>query len=102
MPSVLSVFVSSVQHDDAAVREAVRRAKLRSRRFHYLRPRLETLVASDPGTSERELQACLGHLQPRTMERYRHYRPQKRAARHIVRIFKREIKDAVPDRAAMA
>jgi integrase len=56
-------------------------------RFHDLRHTFATLVASDPETSERELQAWLGHSDLRTMDRYRHYRPQKNAAQRIGRIF---------------
>ena len=36
------------------------------------------------------------------MERYRHYRPQKTAARRIGRIFQSEIENAVPDRTVVA
>ena len=57
---------------------------------YQLRHTFATLVASDPETSERELQAWLGHADLRTMERYRHYRPQKTAAQRIGRIFAAE------------
>jgi integrase len=68
-------------------RDAQTTAKVPPIRFHDLRHTFATLVASDPETSERELQAWLGHADLRTMERYRHYRPQKTAARRIGRIF---------------
>jgi integrase len=68
-------------------RDAQNAAKLPPIRFHDLRHTFATLVASDPETSERELQAWLGHSDLRTMERYRHYRPQKTAAQRIGRIF---------------
>ena len=68
-------------------RAAQTAAKLPAIRFHDLRHTFATLVASDPETSERELQAWLGHADLRTMERYRHYRPQKTAAERIGRIF---------------
>ena len=55
--------------------------------FHDFRHTFATLVASDPETNERELQAWLGHADLRTMERDRHYRPQKTAAQRIGRIF---------------
>ena len=71
------------------------------RRHNYdLRHTFATLVASDPDTSERELQAWLGHADLRTMERYRHYRPQKTAAQRIGRIFVGE--DAAPRKAEEA
>jgi integrase len=68
-------------------RAAQKAAGLPELRFHDLRHTFATLVASDPETSERELQAWLGHADLRTMERYRHYRPQKTAAQRIGRIF---------------
>jgi integrase len=69
-------------------------AKLPKIRFHDLRHTFATLVASDPETSERELQAWLGHSDLRTMDRYRHYRPQKNAAQRIGRIFTTEGPDS--------
>ncbi len=71
-------------------RDTQRKTKLPPIRFHDLRHTFATLVASDPDTSERELQAWLGHADLRTMERYRHYRPQKTAAQRIGRIFASE------------
>lgn len=76
-------------------RDAQSTAKLPPIRFHDLRHTFATLVASDPETSERELQAWLGHADLRTMERYRHYRPEKTAAERIGRIFASEQADAV-------
>jgi integrase len=75
-------------------RDAQTAAKLPKIRFHDLRHTFATLVASDPETSERELQAWLGHADLRTMERYRHYRPQKTAAQRIGRIFAADQPDA--------
>lgn len=75
-------------------RGAQKAAKLPPIRFHDLRHTFATLVASDPETSERELQAWLGHADLRTMERYRHYRPQKTAAQRIGRIFAAKQPDA--------
>jgi integrase len=82
-------------------RDAQKKAKLPTIRFHDLRHTFATLVASDPETSERELQAWLGHADLRTMERYRHYRPQKTAAQRIGRIFSAE-PSATEPRAALA
>lgn len=81
-------------------RTAQKSANLPPLRFHDLRHTFATLVASDPETSERELQAWLGHADLRTMERYRHYRPQKTAAQRIGRIFRSETE--IPDRPRVA
>jgi integrase len=78
-------------------RDAQTAAKLPPIRFHDLRHTFATLIASDPETSERELQAWLGHADLRTMERYRHYRPQKTAAERIGRIFVPDQAEAMSD-----
>jgi integrase len=82
-------------------RDAQTTAKLPPIRFHDLRHTFATLIASDPETSERELQAWLGHADLRTMERYRHYRPQKTAAERIGRIFVPDQAETISDAARL-
>jgi hypothetical protein len=99
--AVVAAALSTAQRSFAAI--ATHRPPQNSRPsgFTTYATHFATLVASDPETSERELQAWLGHADLRTMERYRHYRPQKTAAERIGRIFVPDQAEAMSDAARL-
>ena len=67
---------------------ALKRAGVRSLRFHDLRHTMGTLASNH--ASARELQEWLGHADQRTTQRYTHYRSRAGEARRLAAAFKVE------------
>jgi integrase len=79
-----------------AFKRALKRAGVRSVRFHDLRHTFGTMMAANPNVSMRTLQGWLGHSDPATTAIYAHFAPSAHEADWVDEVF------AGPSAAAVA
>jgi len=72
-----------------AFKRALRRAGVRSVRFHDLRHTFGTMMAGNPRVSMWTLQAWLGHSDPATTAIYAHFAPSEHEAEWVEEVFAR-------------
>jgi integrase len=68
-------------------KRALKRAGVRSVRFHDLRHTFGTMMASSPNVSMRTLQGWLGHSDPATTAIYAHFAPSEHEADWVEEVF---------------
>ncbi len=70
-----------------AFKAALKRAKVRTVRFHDLRHTFGTMMAANPNASMRTLQGWLGHSDPATTAIYAHFAPSAHEAEWVDEVF---------------
>jgi integrase len=70
-----------------AFKRALKRAGVRSVRFHDLRHTFGTMMAANPNVSMRTLQGWLGHSDPATTAIYAHFAPSAHEADWVDEVF---------------
>jgi integrase len=74
-----------------AFKRALKRAGVRTVRFHDLRHTFGTMMAANPNVSMRTLQGWLGHSDPGTTAIYAHFAPSAHEADWVDEVFAAEV-----------